>query len=67
MSFSVQCGGCLNYTMLGTCKAYPDRIPTEIFTGLFDHTKPYPNAKNPTDHGIRYEPATDELIDGELY
>ena len=53
--------------MFGMCKAYPKRIPEEIMTGLFDHTKPYPNAKHPTDNGIRYEPATDELIDGELY
>ena len=53
--YSSQCGGCLNYTMLGTCKAFPERIPKEIYTGLFDHAKPYPNAKNPADHGIRYE------------
>ena len=67
MSYSAQCVGCLNYTMFGMCKAYPKQIPEEIMTGLFDHTKPYPNAKHPTDNGIRHEPATDELIDGELY
>lgn len=65
--YSAQCGGCLNYTMFFTCKAFPERIPEEIVTGLFLHTEPYPNAKNPTDHGIRFEPATDTLIDGELF
>ena len=54
--YSSQCGRCRNYTYSGTCKAFPKQIPEEIYTGLFDHTKPYPNAKNPTDHGIRYDP-----------
>jgi len=58
--YSAQCCGCLNYTFFGTCKAFPKQIPDEIFTGLFDHAEPYPDAKNPTDHGIRYDPVIDE-------
>jgi hypothetical protein len=37
------------------CKAFPNGIPDEILDSDFDHRKPYPNAKKPTDNGIRYK------------
>jgi hypothetical protein len=37
------------------CSAFPDRIPREIWNGERDHTTPYPG-----DHGVRFEPKTDE-------
>jgi len=37
------------------CAAFPSRIPLEIWNGQRDHTTPYPD-----DHGIRFEPKTDE-------
>jgi hypothetical protein len=40
----------------GKCDAFPDGIPDEIYLGDFDHRNPYPNAENPTDNGIRFEP-----------
>jgi hypothetical protein len=33
------------------CKAYPDRIPIEVFTNAVMHTKPLAG-----DHGIQFEP-----------
>ena len=40
------------------CSAFPFpfRIPNEILYSQFDHTEPYPNAENPKDNGIRFEP-----------
>jgi len=37
--------------MPNNCDAFPDRIPDEIMTGLFDHTEPYEG-----DKGVRFEP-----------
>jgi hypothetical protein len=37
------------------CAAFPDRIPLVIWNGERDHSTPYPG-----DHGIRFEPKTDE-------
>ena len=51
MSTSGQCIGCKNYTMMATCRAFPDKIPYEIISGHFIHTKPYPG-----DQGIMYDP-----------
>ncbi len=49
MPQSTQCRDCKHYH-LGDCEAFPDGIPIEIFTGLFDHDDPYPG-----DNGIRFE------------
>jgi len=43
----------------GTCAAFPGGIPDDIYFGSFDHVNPYPNAENPTDNGIRFEPIED--------
>ena len=41
------------------CLAFPDGIPNEILLSYFDHTQPYPDADNPQDNGIRFEPIQD--------
>ena len=51
MSTSGQCIGCMHYTMMATCEAFPNKIPYEIISGHFIHTEPYPG-----DHGIMYDP-----------
>jgi len=50
MSTTDQCISCKHYEGLWTCKAFPNGIPVEIRTGMFDHTKPRKG-----DGGIRYE------------
>jgi len=50
MPQSNQCLFCKHYIYL-SCKAFPDEIPDEIFTGEYDHTEPYEG-----DNGIRFEP-----------
>lgn len=35
----------------GTCKAYPNGIPLDIFAGGFDHRQPFAG-----DNGIRFTP-----------
>lgn len=47
---SIYCLTCKHYQGIQTCKAFPEKIPDEIFTGLENHDKPYPG-----DNGIRYE------------
>jgi len=48
---SQQCISCKHRQGGSLCKAFGNKpIPTEIITGLFDHSKPYPN-----DNGYRYE------------
>ena len=41
------------------CGAFRNGIPTEILYSDFDHTQPYPDADNPQDNGIRFEPIQD--------
>jgi len=50
MNYSNQCLLCKNYTLGGTCLAFPDKIPYEIISGEFDHQNPFPN-----DRGVRFE------------
>jgi len=42
---------CKNYRGVGTCRAYPNDIPNEIYQGRHDHRKPFPG-----DGGIMFEP-----------
>ena len=53
---SNQCLECKHYEGQHACKAYPVKIPDEIFTGLHDHIEPY--AK---DGGIRFEPKSKKV------
>ena len=55
MPHSNQCLECLHYQGLGTCEAYPERIPEAIITGEHDHREPYPG-----DNGVRFEPMVDD-------
>lgn len=45
-----QCYKCKRYNEADICRAFPDGIPSKIFTGEADHTKPFPG-----DHGIQFE------------
>ena len=54
-----QCTGCRRYHDDGTCDAFPDGIPHEIVTGLWDHRKPFPG-----DRGLRFVQSPD--VDPEL-
>jgi len=49
----IQCDRCI-FRFAGqlTCVAFPKRIPAEIATGQFDHSKPYEG-----DGGIRFVPS----------
>ena len=38
------------------CLAFPGGVPDEILSGEFDHRNPWPNADDPQDNGIRFEP-----------
>lgn len=52
-----QCEDCKHYNMeTSACDAFPGGIPDEIYLGDFDHRNPYPNADEPEDNGIRFEP-----------
>jgi len=48
-----QCPICKHYLNLGKCEAFPEKIPDVIFSGEFDHSKPYEG-----DNGIRFEDGT---------
>lgn len=41
--------------LTGTCDAFPDGIPLEIYAGGFDHRKEFAG-----DNGVRFEPVTEE-------
>jgi len=47
---SLQCLKCKHYIGAGYCEAFPDGIPSEVMSGKFEHTKPYPG-----DNGIQFE------------
>lgn len=53
---SFQCISCEHYQGVKTCTAFPDEIPDEIYTGDFDHRKPYAG-----DRGIRWKPLRDDV------
>jgi hypothetical protein len=40
------CFKCKFYEFRGKCSAFPDDIPDEVFSGDFQHTKPYPTQDN---------------------
>ena len=47
----IQCNTCINYRPLSnTCRAYPKKIPREIFSGLVNHVLPYRG-----DNNIQYQ------------
>ena len=64
MPQGIQCIECKHYLFNRRCEAFgadgefseDDKIPMEIFNGEFDHSNPWPNAENPQDNGIRFEP-----------
>lgn len=48
---SIQCLACKNlHNDMTTCRAFLKGIPLKIYTGHFDHTRPFPG-----DNGIRFE------------
>ena len=55
MIFSSNCINCKHWEIhsddLYQCKAFPDGIPPEIWTGKISHDNPYEG-----DHGIQFEP-----------
>jgi hypothetical protein len=58
--FSLVCTHCKHLDMESAvakkpvCKAFPKKIPDEIWQGKNDHTKPYPG-----DNGIQFTPHPD--------
>jgi hypothetical protein len=45
------CVDCKHYLRKGRCRAFPERIPDEIWYRRHLHTESFPG-----DHGIRFEP-----------
>jgi hypothetical protein len=43
---SDQCLLCARHRGNGTCPAFPDGIPHEIWGGEFDHSEPWPGGDN---------------------
>ena len=41
MAHSSQCIECLRYKGEWKCEAFPKGIPRDIYSGEFDHSKPY--------------------------
>ena len=56
MASSNQCITCKNYLGFFRCAAFPESIPSEIFTGAYDHREEYEG-----DQGYRYDPIDSEL------
>jgi hypothetical protein len=54
MAQSYQCVSCKHFNIGWTCKAFPDGIPEEIYSGEFDHKKEFKNDEV-NDNGVRYE------------
>lgn len=54
--YSTICTFCRNWLTDGdyTCKAFPEKIPEEIWLGENDHRKPFEG-----DNGIQFEPLKD--------
>ena len=53
MEFSPVCNFCAHHIIFGkTCKAFPDGIPEEIWSGDSKHSTPYEG-----DHGLQFAPA----------
>lgn len=52
-SLSTQCLDCALFRGLGECAAFPNGIPSDIFSGEFDHEQPHPG-----DDGKRFVQAT---------
>jgi len=59
--YQPQCMDCKHFFEVEgmACSAFPGGIPEKIKHEEFDHTKPWPDADNPQDNGIRYEPLED--------
>ncbi len=55
ISLKCSCDTCKNYIGNSTCKAFPEKIPDEIISGIEDHTTPYPG-----DNGIQFENKEEE-------
>ncbi len=49
----ILCYDCVYYHAVNarTCDAFPEKIPSEIWNGVFKHDKPYPG-----DHDIQFKP-----------
>ncbi len=43
--------------LIGTCDAYPDGIPIEVWKREINHIEPYSQ-----DNGIQFEPIDDEIL-----
>lgn len=51
MQIEIQCAFCVHLRGKGTCDAFPNGIPEDIFiTGKHNHTEPFEG-----DNGIRFE------------